>query len=178
MDELQYKLLDKVNVSERLGRFGKIIPVFILIVTAVISVMVVREYYNDAAELRKRLLIENQLKMASTLDHVEEFLSSIYYDLLFISLDPDVKAMNRKSYPHIKALIDHEWETNKLSEVYVIEALVTRRGLVKLIGRGRLSLLIIEEVVSQMEEIDILNVELEAKLLKAGTLEVADDSSA
>ena len=59
----------------------------------------------------------------------------------------------------------------------VIEALVAKKGFIKLMGRERLLGLIIEEVESIMEDSVILNISLDAKLLKRGVIEIADDGT-
>ncbi len=57
----------------------------------------------------------------------------------------------------------------------VIEALIVKKAFVKLMGRDRLTNFIVEKVEPLMEDNTILNIGLDAKLLKTGSLEVKDD---
>ena len=57
----------------------------------------------------------------------------------------------------------------------VIEALIVKKAFVKLMGRDRLTNFIVEKVEPLMEDNTILNIGLNARLLKTGTLEVKDD---
>ncbi len=60
----------------------------------------------------------------------------------------------------------------------IIEAIVAKRGLIKLMGRDRLIQVVIEEVTPLMEDSTLLHIGLNVKLLTTTTVEVPDDSSA
>jgi len=59
----------------------------------------------------------------------------------------------------------------------IIEALMVKKGFIKLIGKDRLTRLIVEEVTPLMEDTSLLHIKLDAKLLKTKTIEVENDSS-
>lgn len=60
----------------------------------------------------------------------------------------------------------------------IIEAIVAKKGLIKLMGRDRLTQVVIEEVTPLMEDTGLLHIGLDVKLISTTTVEVPDDSSA
>ena len=58
-----------------------------------------------------------------------------------------------------------------------IEAMIAKKGIVKLLGRDRLRQVIIDEVAPLMGESGLLHICLNVKLISTATIEVPNDSS-
>ena len=96
-------------------------PLLIVVVSLSIAALVVYNQHKHVLAEKGGILIENRLKMASTTEHVREYLESVYASLLFISLDPNVKSSNKNSYDYIKSLYDYLSDQHRLSEIYVLK---------------------------------------------------------
>ncbi len=96
-------------------------PLFIGVISIFIAGLVVNNHQNHVSVLKAMILAENRLKMENTSEHIMEYLNGIYSDLLYISLDPDIKAMNKNSQEYIQSLFDLQWSRRRLSELYVIK---------------------------------------------------------
>ncbi|HJN14838.1 MAG TPA: sensor histidine kinase [Armatimonadota bacterium] len=64
---------------------------------------------------------EAKARMEGTRHHIQTYLRGVYSTILYVSLDPDVRAMTGASRQHIQAVFDHQWAETLLSEVYIIE---------------------------------------------------------
>lgn len=111
---------EQTRISGYRGRMSIVLPSLIMVVTVVIAVLEVIDHRRHTAELQQRIRNENQLKMKSIQEHVEEYFSGVYSNILHISLDANIKAMNDNSRNHIQPLFDLEWERHRLSEVYIV----------------------------------------------------------
>ncbi len=120
-DSNEIKEPEQARNSEHHGYMGAVLPVLIVVVTVIIAGIEVIDHRRHTAELQQRIRSDNRLKMESIQEHVEEYFGGVYSDILYISLDVKVKAMNGTSRNHIQALFDHKWERHRLSEIYVIE---------------------------------------------------------
>lgn len=112
---------DKMPGARHDGRTGTLLSILIVTVATVAAAMAYRDHRTHTASVLDRVFTENRLKMSSTVEHIEQYLGGVYSDLLFISLDPNVKIMDDGSADHIQAIFDHDWEKLRLSEIYVIE---------------------------------------------------------
>lgn len=100
---------------------GTILSLTIVVVSVLTAFTLVNGHRQREADAINSAHVENQLRMLSTLDHIESYLGGLYSDLRYISLDPNVKAMNEGSRDRIQALFDYEWENFQLSELYIIK---------------------------------------------------------
>ncbi|HJN19130.1 MAG TPA: hypothetical protein QGH10_26770, partial [Armatimonadota bacterium] len=91
------------------------------VVTVGGAVLAVREARLDVRRARDSALAEARTHMAGTREHIEEFFGGIYADSLFISLDPDVRAMSNASRGHLEAIFRRGWEQGRVCEICVIE---------------------------------------------------------
>ncbi len=101
--------------------WNTVLPVAIVIAAAVVPAILLLQEEQDVAELRTSIFEENRLRMQSSLAHVEEYFDAVYSTLLFISLDDDVLAMRQDSRHYIQRLYNRQWESHRLTEVYVVE---------------------------------------------------------
>lgn len=99
----------------------RFVPAVLVLASIAVGAIILIYQSRVAEQLAQHQLEESRLRMASALGHVEEYFDSIYSSLLFISLDPAVKAMRTDSREFIQNLYDHQWEHHRLSEVYVVE---------------------------------------------------------
>ncbi|HYG36754.1 MAG TPA: hypothetical protein VEC99_18320, partial [Clostridia bacterium] len=99
----------------------RFVPIGIALVGIVAGVMVFLSHERALVQLKERVHEENQIRMHSTLEHVQDYFDSVHSTLLFVSLDESVKAMRKDSRGFIQRLYDHQWEHHRLSEVYIVE---------------------------------------------------------
>ena len=100
---------------------GFLSPLLIVVVFLSIAALVVYNQQKHILAEKVGILIENRLKMESTTEHVREYLETVYSSLLFISLDPNVKVLNKNSQNYIQSLYDYLSDHHRLSEIYVIK---------------------------------------------------------
>ena len=92
--------------------------IFIAIITIL---FIVRNYKNDRARVIGQVRNQTQLHVESIQRQLKDYFRDAFSDLLFISLDDEVKVMTRDSQQYIQNIFDEHYERNQLSELYVIE---------------------------------------------------------
>ena len=97
------------------------VPILIGAITVGLAILAFRSDSRQEEVVRQSIRTENRLKMESTLDHAEEYFGSVYSSLFYISLGPNIQAMDDTAHSHVQALFDHNWEYQRLSEIYVIK---------------------------------------------------------
>ncbi|MCL5098679.1 MAG: ATP-binding protein [Candidatus Omnitrophica bacterium] len=102
-------------------KWSRLAPVLIAFIAVPLVGGIIVQGLLEDAQLRQNIHEENVLRMQAKLTHLNDFFDSIYSTLLFVSLDPDVVVMRRDSLDYIQKLIDHQWEHNRLAEVYLVE---------------------------------------------------------
>lgn len=114
-------LINKYKKMREVFRPGIFIPLFIIILTSIFALLTWSQNNAHFDTILNKALSENQIRMEYTIDHIEEYFSDIYSDLHFISMDSNVKQMKSGSELLIQSLYDYQWNTNELTEIYIIE---------------------------------------------------------
>lgn len=121
-EERRNRLVRKGQGTARsMSIVGVIVPLIIVAVTLLIAGQALRNNREHAKAAHEAFHTQNELRMASTLGHVEEYLMGVYSNLLYISLEPNIKVMNDEARVYIQALFDHQWANQRLSEIYIIK---------------------------------------------------------
>ena len=111
------------GVGERMyrSRAGRLLPLLVLALSVGVAALFVGHHNRSVAAMRRRIHCEQEVRMAGTLEHVEEYFSRISADILFITMDPHVRDMSDGSRGFIQGLFDHERESKRLTEIYVLK---------------------------------------------------------
>ena len=100
-------------------RGSGLIPVLVVVLAGAISLGVLYSGHRQAAATMQRIIAVNELRLASTVGHVENYIEGIRTNLLFFGSDPQIRAMKGVVPPHLRALYNQGWGKWNLSEMYV-----------------------------------------------------------